>query len=183
MQRGNMLTRMIRATRLDASLYRQVAESDRFTAEAIGVILVVGVVSALSGLILGALAAGVVPALDRVIPALIADLIWHLVNWAVVVFVALFVASWRYGVTADYMAAWRAAAFTWAVLILIPIGLISALSTWTTIVLNLWQFAALTVALREAMQCTTRQAFMSLRLPVAVLGGAIAFFVLLASTT
>ena len=156
---GAMISRLIRAARLDASLYEEVEADSSLNQEALMAVVLVaaitGIVGFLATLITGA---GIVAALI----SLVWGVAWAIVGYFLFAFLAYFIASKLFGASTDFGEMRRVLGYAYGPNIL---SLIPCLG-W--IVAPLWTLVAGVVAVRQAMDQDTGKAVITTLIAIVV---------------
>ncbi|HEY3083062.1 MAG TPA: Yip1 family protein [Chloroflexota bacterium] len=148
---------MIRAARLDISLYEEVERDTTQTNNA----LIVVVLSALASGIGGAIGAASNPQSGSPILALIAGLVGAIVGWAVVTGFIYLVGTRLFGGTATWGEVLRTVGFANAPGVLNILGFIPILGGLIRLVVGIWLIVATVIAIRSALDVGTGRAIIS----------------------
>ncbi len=140
--------RMIRAAKLDASLYNEVEQDSSATSQALLVVLMVAVLSGI-----GALRGGV--------GGFIFGLIAAVVSWAIWSFVLYFVGTTIFKGTATYGELLRCVGFANTPNALAVLAFIPGVGPLIAFVASIWALVAMVIAAREALDVSTGQAIIT----------------------
>ncbi|MBV9580082.1 MAG: YIP1 family protein [Chloroflexi bacterium] len=147
----SLTDRMIRAARLDVSLYNEVEADTTATNQALAVV-VVGAVAAGLGSLLGSIIAGRPSA---AVIGLIGGIVLALVGWAVWSYVMYFVGTRLFHGTATYGEVLRTLGFAYSPSVLLILSFIPVLGGIIDLVVTIWLLVAGFIAIREALDLDT----------------------------
>ena len=148
-----LFNRMVRAAKLEPELYEEVERDVEATKEALLVVLIVGICSAIGNIgILGT-------------KGIITGLIAGILGWALWSFVIFLIGVKGFKHTSDMGELLRCLGFAYSPLVLNILGIIPVLGPIVLIVASIWALIAFVVATRQALDCGTGRAIL-----VAVLG-------------
>lgn len=134
--------RMIRAAKLDPTLYNEVEADQNATSQALLVVLIVAVLSGIGGLRGG-------------IGGFIAALVVSVIAWAVWSFVMYWVGTTFFKGTASYGEVLRCLGFANTPNALALFGFIPVLGGIIVLVASIWALVAMVIGAREALDITT----------------------------
>lgn len=148
-----LFNRMVRAAKLEPELYEEVERDVEATKEALLVVLIVGICSAIGNIgILGT-------------KGIITGLIAGILGWVLWSFVIFLIGVKGFKHTSDMGELLRCLGFAYSPLVLNILGIIPVLGPIVLIVASIWALIAFVVATRQALDCGTGRAIL-----VAVLG-------------
>lgn len=154
-----MIEKMIRAARLDISLYEEVEHDETATTEAMLVVILVSLLSGL-GSGIGALMSG-----ERgfvgFIMALIVGAIAALVGWAVMAVLTYFIGTSVFGGTATIGEMLRTLGYAYTPNVLGVLSFIPCLGPLLALVGFIWHLVAIVVAVRQALDFDTTKAVLT----------------------
>lgn len=152
-----MIDRMIRAARLDASLYEEVEHRPELNQEAMIVVaivsLLVGIGGFISSIFTGEIGSGVI--------VLIFQVVFSLIGWAIWSAVAYFVGTRIFGGTATLGEVLRAVGFAYTPNVLGLVQFIPCLGGILWLVGAIWSLIAVVIALRQSLDVSTGAAVMT----------------------
>ncbi|HWP91279.1 MAG TPA: YIP1 family protein [Thermodesulfobacteriota bacterium] len=141
----NLIEKMIRAAKLEAEFYEEVEKDEEATREALLVVLIVGICSAI-----GTLGTGdSVGILKGLISAIVG---WVL--WSAIIFLVAILLNRRVGISELL----RCLGFAYSPHVLNILGLIPLVGFLVYAVVFFWGLAAFVVAVRQALDCETPRA-------------------------
>lgn len=149
---------MIRAARLDVSLYEEVEADERATMQALTVVALSSVCSGI-GTAVGRAIAGHGP--GGIGLGLVGGLVSALVVWCIWSGITYFVGTTVFRGTASYGELLRTIGFSNAPGVLLIISFIPVLGGLLSFIVWLWQLVAMVVAVRQALDFTTGQAILT----------------------
>jgi len=152
-----LIERMIRAARLEPSLYIEVENDDTATGQAAGVVLIVAVCAAIGGAMATNHAHSLIGA---GINAVVLWLFWSFI---------LLVVGRLLGGTADFGEVMRTLAFAHTPGVLALFSFIPILGALANLAAWLWTLLATVIAVREAMDFDTGRAVLTVVLPTIIL--------------
>ena len=156
---GAMLNRLVRAARLDVSLYEEVEADTTLTQEALVVVVLIAAINGIVGFIVGlAMGNGIVAALI----GLAWGVVWAIVGYFLYAFLAYFICTKLFQATTDFGEMRRVLGYAYGPTIfsLVPcIGWLVAL-VWTVI--------TGVVAIRQAMDTDTTKAIITAVIAVVI---------------
>lgn len=152
-----LFDRMVRAAKLDVSLYNEVEQDVNATSQAL---LVVVIVAVLSGI--GAISGGV--------GGFVFGLIAALVGWAIWSFIMYLVGTTIFKGTATYSELLRCVGFANTPNALAILGFIPGIGGLIVFLASIWALVAMVIGVREALDITTGQAVIT-----AIIGFAVVF--------
>jgi hypothetical protein len=153
----NLVDGMVRAARLDVSLYEEVERDTTQTSNALAVV----VIAALASGIGAAISAASNPQAGSPILALIAGLVGAVVGWAVVTGFIYLVGTRLFGGTATWGEVLRTVGFANAPGVLNILGFIPVLGGLVRFVVAIWLIVATVIAIRQALDVGTGRAIVS----------------------
>jgi hypothetical protein len=146
-----LVERMVRAARLDVTLYNEVEHDEATTAEALYVVVLAAVASGL-GTLLGSFGEG------RGLVGLASEVLTMLLNWVIWSYVTYFVGTRLFDGTATPAEMLRTLGFAMAPGVLNVLGFIPCVGGLVRVVVLGWMLAAGVVAVREALDFDTGKA-------------------------
>jgi hypothetical protein len=138
---------MMRAARLDVSLYNEVEADLSATTQALTVVII----TALAGGIGAALGAALVGRPAGIVGGLVGGIIVELVGWVVWSWIMYFVGTTFFGGTATYGELLRTMGFAYTPGVLLILRFIPVLGGLITLVVLIWRIITGFVAVREAL--------------------------------
>ena len=148
--RNPLVSRMIRAARLDSTLYREVAEDKTATTQALLVVVLAAVVSGI-GSAIGLFGAGV-------ISGLASGVVGSLVSWLVMVLATYVAVRWMFGSGVSYTNLLRPLGFARTAGVLTVFGFVPFFGGLLGIAVAIWMLVAWVIAVRESARVTTIEA-------------------------
>lgn len=145
---SSLFDRMMRAARLDSSLYDEVDADSSATSQAWMVVILTAVATAIGGAI-GATITGHPGALAA---AVVGGLLTQIIGWVVWTFVVTWVGNTLLGGQATYTRMLRSLGFAYSPGIFNILNFIPVLGGLITFIVGIWQLVASFVAIREGMQ-------------------------------
>jgi hypothetical protein len=167
----SLVDRMMRAAKLQVPLYEEVEADTTATSQALTVVVIVAVASAI-GQALAATIGG--QAAGTLVGRLIGGLLNALIGWAIWSYVIYFVGTRFFGGTATYGELLRTIGFAETPLILLVLGFIPILGGIIGLVAFVWWLIASFIATRQALDVDNTKTFF------AILVGFIALVIVLA---
>ena len=152
-----LVDRMIRAARLDPSLYNEVEQDESANAQAAAVVLIVAVCALIGGALSGNRTHSL---LGASINAVVLWLLWSFV---------ILVVGRLLGGTADFGEVMRTLAFAHTPGVLVLFAFVPILGGLAALVAWIWTWLATVVAVREAMDFDTGRAVVTVVLPTIIL--------------
>lgn len=154
---GNLTDRMIRAAKLDSSVYEEVERDTGATAQALTVVVIVAVAAGIGGLLAGAMRG--TP--GAVITGFILGVATGVLGWAIWSLVTYFVGTTLLGGTADYGEVLRTIGFAYTPNLLQIFSFIPILGLLIALIGAVWALVAGVVAIRQALDFTTGKAILT----------------------
>jgi len=151
-----LVDRMIRAARLDVSLYEEVEKDVTATNQAVLVVVIASVCSGI-GSALGNMSGGV----DGVLVGLVVGAVTALVGWLIWSFITYFIGTRLFKgpqTEATYGQLLRCIGFSDSPLVLAILGFIPFLGGIISFVASIWALIAMIVAVRQALDFSTGRA-------------------------
>ena len=152
-----MLDRMIRAARLDVSLYEEVEANTSLTSQAATVVVIAAVCQGIGTFI----AATRNPEAGNPILGLVGGLIAALIGWVVWSYVTYWIGTSVFGGTATPGEMLRTIGFAQSPQVLNILSFIPILGAIISLVVGIWVLVAGVVAVRQALDFTTGKAIMT----------------------
>jgi hypothetical protein len=160
MQQASLTSRMQRAAMLDVSLYEEVERDENATTQALFVVIIVALASAIGGALDATLSnrpgALVGNALGGILAALVGWVIWSGVTY--------FIGTQILRGTATYGELLRTIGFAQSPGVLLVLRFIPVLGGLIALAVAIWQLVAGVVAIRQALDVTTGQAIVTVLL-------------------
>src|SRR5947207_2059316 len=150
----NLTDRMLRAARLDVSLYNEVEADLHATSQALTVVVLAAVASGIGAALALALAGRPTGA----IAALVGGVIAELIGWAVWSYVMYFVGTRLFHGTASYGELLRTLGFAYVPGVLLILRFIPVLGGLIALVVGIWRIITGFIAVREALDVTSGKA-------------------------
>ena len=147
----NLTDRMLRAARLDVSLYNEVEADLNATSQALTVVVLVAIASGIGA----ALALGLAGRPTGAIAALVGGVIAELVGWAVWSYVMYFVGTRLFHGTASYGELLRTLGFAYVPGVLLILRFIPLLGGLIVVLVGIWRIVTGFIAVREALDLDT----------------------------
>jgi hypothetical protein len=145
--RPSLTDRMIRAARLDTSLYNEVEADVGATNQALTVVVIAAVASAIGAAIGQAIAGRPSGIVGGIIGALVAELL----GWAVWSYVMYFVGTRFFRGTASYGELLRTLGFAYSPGVLLILNFIPVLGGVIALIVGIWRIVTGFIAVREAL--------------------------------
>ena len=145
--RPSLTDRMMRAARLDVSLYNEVEADLSATSQALTVV----VITAIAGGIGAAIGAAFSGSPTAIVGGLIGGLVAEIVGWLVWSFVMYFVGTRLFGGTATYGELLRTMGFAYSPGVLLILRFIPFLGGLISLVVAIWRIITGFIAVREAL--------------------------------
>jgi hypothetical protein len=164
---NSMVTRMMRAARLEVPLYEEVEADLTATNQALLVVVLVAVARGIGAGLTGGTPGGLVG-------GLITGLLSALIGWAVWSYVVYFVGTRFFGGTATYGELLRTLGFAESPSVLLFLSFIPVLGGILAIVVGLWTLVTSFVATRQALDIDNTKTVFT------IIIGAIALFIVIA---
>lgn len=155
---NNLVDRMIRAARLDPSLYEEVEADDKATTQALIVVLLASICSGIGGAISQVLTG---QGLGGVGIGLIGGSFSALISWLVWSFITYFIGTKVFGGTASYGELLRTIGFADSPSILLILSFIPLLGGLISFAVLIWGLVAMVVAVRQALDFSTGKAVLT----------------------
>jgi len=152
--RPSLTDRMMRAARLDVSLYNEVEADLTATNQALTVVVITAVASGIGAALGGAIAGR--PA--AVIGGLVGGIVAELVGWLVWSWVMYFVGTRFFQGTASYGELLRTLGFAYSPGVLLILRFIPVLGGLIALVVGIWRIITGFIAVREALDVTSGKA-------------------------
>ena len=152
-----LLDRMVRAAKLDASLYEEVEKDATATNQAVLVVVIASVCSGIGSAIGGQMAGG----MGGLAVGLVVGVITALVGWFVWSFITYFIGTRLFKgpqTEATYGQLLRCIGFSDSPLVLAILSFIPFLGGIISLVASLWSLVAMIVAVRQALDFSTGRA-------------------------
>lgn len=159
--RDTIVSRMIRAARLDPTLYREVSTDPAATRQALLIVFLLAVANSAAGTS-GFFGAGLV---QRV-------LIWPVFSVVILIvwtFISFLVARTLFSSSSSFVMMLRPLGFVNVIGILSVLSYIPGLGTILVLLVGIWMLVANVVAIREGAQISTGQAVLVLLMPLIVI--------------
>lgn len=160
-----MIDKMIRAARLDASLYEEVEKDTNATSQALQVVLIVAIATGIGGLLSSLMTPR---GLGGGIVALIAGIIGAVVFWAVWSFLVYWIGTKFFGGTATFGEVLRCVGFADSPGVLSILSFVPILGGLVSFIVFIWLILTGVVAVRQALDVDTTKAVI-----VAIIAGII----------
>lgn len=154
---AGMLDRMVRAARLDASLYEEVEADTTATSQALTVVVLASLASGIGAAIdaAGGAAAGTVG-------GLIGGVLIELVGWVVWSYVMFFTGTRLFGGVATYGELLRTLGFAYSPGVLLILRFIPGVGGLLVLAVGIWRLATGFVALRQALDLDTGKTLLTI---------------------
>lgn len=152
------IERMIRAARLDASLYDEVETDETATPQALFVVIIASICSGIGSAISTA-KLGVAPSI--IFASLISGLILSLVGWLIWSFITYIIGTKIFGGIATYGELLRTIGFADAPGILLIFSFIPLLGGVLSFIIGIWGLVAMAIAVRQALDFSTTNAILT----------------------
>lgn len=149
---------MVRAARLDPTLYEEVEADETATTQALGVVVLASVCAGV-GTAIGEAMSGKGP--GGISIALFGGLITNLIGWGIWSFITYFVGSKIFGGTASYDELLRTIGFSDAPGVLLLFSFLPFVGGLLSFGVWLWGLVAMVVAVRQALDFSTGKAVMT----------------------
>ncbi|MDP2662924.1 MAG: Yip1 family protein [Dehalococcoidia bacterium] len=153
--------RMIRAAKLDATLYDEVEKDPNATSQALLVVLIVSVLAGIGGLRGGVM-------------GFVGGLIFAIIGWAVWSLVMFWVGKTFFKGTATYGELLRCVGFAFTPRALGLLAFVPVVGGLIALIASIWALVAMIIAVREALDITTVNAV------ITAIIGAVIYFVVIA---
>jgi Yip1 domain len=145
--------RMIRASRLDASLYREVDADETATQQAV----IVVILESLANGIGAAIGAAVANRPSQLAGGLIGGIVTELIGWVVFTAVMWFVGTRIFHATATYNQVLRAVGFAYSPGVLLILRFIPVVGGLIALIVGIWRLITTFVGLREGLKLDNGQ--------------------------
>lgn len=145
----SILKRMIRAAKLDSTLYEEVEADEAATAQALTVVVIASVCSGIGN----AVVTGITGLVGGVILALVVWLIWS--------FITYLVGTKVFGGTASYGELLRTIGFSDSPGVLLIFSFIPIIGVLILFIVWVWELVAMVVAVRQALDFSTGKAILT----------------------
>ncbi len=162
----SIVDRMVRAARLDMQLYEEVEHDLNATNQALLVVVIVSVATAI-GQAVGASMAG--PAARGVVGPIIGGILSALIGWAVWSYVVYYVGTRFFGGTATYGEVLRTLGFAETPNILLIFSFIPVLGGLIALVAFVWRIVAGFIATRQALDIDNMKTFWTILIGIVAL--------------
>jgi hypothetical protein len=149
---------MIRAARLDSTLYDEVETDETATSQALFIVVIASVCSGI-GSAIGIAMLGVAPSI--IFAGLIAGLILSFVGWLIWSFITYIIGTKVFGGIATYGELLRTIGFSDAPGILLIFSFIPFLGGVISFVIGVWGLVAMVIAVRQALDFSTINAILT----------------------
>jgi hypothetical protein len=153
----SLVNRMIRAARLDVSLYEEVEADKNATSQAAIVVAIVAVASAIGG----ALRAAMSDEPTGIVGAAIMGIITSLVSWVIWSYLTYFIGTKMFGGTATPGEMLRTIGFASSPGVLNILGFIPVIGPLIGFVTGIWSLVAGVIAVRQALDVDTSKAVLT----------------------
>ena len=150
----SLTDRMMRAARLDVSLYNEVEADLNATSQALTVVVITAVASGIGAALGGALAGRP----TAIVGGLIGGIVAELVGWLVWSWVMYFVGTRFFQGTASYGELLRTLGFAYTPGVLLILRFIPVLGGLVTLVVGIWRIITGFIAVREALDIDSGRA-------------------------
>ncbi len=153
-----MVTRMIRAARLDVNLYEEVEANPSLTRQAITVVVIIALLNVIGnmvGMLLDARPVG------TAVYVALSNGLWSLVAFFIWAWLTYFVGTRFFNGTADYGELVRTLGYAYTPNILAAVRFIPCIGDLLWVIGALWSLVATTVAIRQALDFTTVKAILT----------------------
>ncbi len=154
----SIVKRMIRAARLDSTLYDEVENDETATLQALFIVVIASISSGIGSAASIAML-GVEPSI--IIASLISGLILSLVGWLIWSFITYIIGTKVFGGIATYGELLRTIGFSDAPGILLIFSFIPFLGGVISFVIGIWGLAAMAIAVRQALDFSTVNAILT----------------------
>jgi len=154
----SIVERMIRAARLDPTLYDEVETDETATPQALFIVVIASVCSGIGSAISIAML-GVAPSI--IFASLITGLILSLVGWLIWSFITYIIGTKVFGGIATYSELLRTIGFSDAPGILLIFSFIPFLGGVISFVIGVWGLVAMAIAVRQALDFSTINAILT----------------------
>lgn len=158
-----MIERMIRAAKLDASLYEEVEKDTNATSQALMVVIIVSIAGGIGALLAQAIAGR---GIGLMLMALIAGVIGGVVFWAIWSFLVYWIGTKFFGGTATYGEVLRCIGFADSPGVLNVLRFIPILGGLISLIAMIWLIISGVIAVRQSLDITTGKA-----IAVAIIAG------------
>jgi hypothetical protein len=155
---STIIERMIRAARLDATLYDEVEMDETATLQALFVVVIASACSGIGSAISIAMLE-VAPSI--ILVSLISGLILSLVGWLIWSFITYFIGTKVFGGNATYGELLRTIGFSDAPGILLIFSFIPLLGGVISFIIGVWGLIAMAIAVRQALDFSTTNAILT----------------------
>lgn len=155
---SSIIERMIRAARLDATLYDEVEMDETATLQALFVVVIASVCSGIGSAVSIAML-GVAPSI--ILVSLISGIILSLVGWLIWSFITYFIGTKVFGGNATYGELLRTIGFSDAPGILLIFSFIPLLGGVISFIIGVWGLIAMAIAVRQALDFSTTNAILT----------------------
>ncbi len=153
----SLLNRMIRAARLDSSLYEEVEKDTTASSQAMMVVIIASIASGIGSAIAGHLAGG----LGLLIGGLILGVITALIGWLIWSYITYIIGTRIFKgpeTKATYGELFRCIGFSYSPNVIAILSFIPALGSIIAFIALIWALAAMVIAVRQALDFTTGRA-------------------------
>lgn len=155
---SSLIDRMIRAARLDVSLYEEVESDERATTQALTVVALSSICSGIGTAVRQAMAGHGPGGIGL---GLVSGLVSALIVWGIWSGITYFVGTTVFRGSASYGELLRTIGFSNAPGILLILSFIPVLGGLLSFIVFFWQLIAMVVAVRQALDFTTGQAILT----------------------
>lgn len=157
MDTGSLITNMIRAAKLDVAFFNEVEHDESKNQEALTVVIIVGIISALGAGLGQLFSNGVTAALM----GFIFGLLLIIAGYYIFAYLSHFIGTKLFGGTADVGEVLRTFGYAYSPQVLGILAVIPCLGTLAALIGSIWSLVAGVVALREAMDFDTGKAVLT----------------------
>jgi hypothetical protein len=154
----SILERMIRAAKLDSTLYEEVESDEAATIQALTVVVIASVCSAIGNAV-GTAMMGMNTL--NIVTSLVGGVILALVGWLIWSFITYFVGTKVFGGTASYGELLRTTGFSDSPGVLLIFSFIPILGGLISFIVGVWGLVAMVVAVRQALDFSTGKAILT----------------------
>ena len=155
---SSLFDRMIRAARLDVSLYEEVEADERATTQAFTVVMLSSICA---GIGTGIREAVMGQGPGRIGIGLVGGLVSALVFWFIWSFVTYFIGTKVFGGTASFGELLRTIGFSNSPGVLLILSFIPILGGLVSFAVSIWQLMSMVIAVRQALDFTTGKAVLT----------------------
>ncbi|RUA16482.1 MAG: hypothetical protein DSY55_04010 [Clostridia bacterium] len=157
MDTGNLITNMIRAAKLDVAFFNEVEHDESKNQEALTVVIIVGIISAIGAGLGQLLSNGVLAGLL----GFIFGLLLVVAGYYIFAYLSHFIGTKFFGGTADVGEVLRTFGYAYSPQVLGIFAVIPCLGALAALIGGIWSLVAGVVALREAMDFDTGKAILT----------------------